>query len=238
MRKQWSIAILVLLGLNSCSDKICPAFQSYYLLDHNHRDQIFALVSNDSLPQEFKNYMPATHDVKKTRYGLIKQAPVLAYIMKENEMMTIEMEKIMPTSADLDTLGSADQQFGEGEIPTDSAEMEIQKLGPGQIGLQNKDAAYNEDQAAYEELYGDQLEAVTKAREDAIARAEAAEQAAQEEALAEELGEEEEGGEKKKGFFKGLMKKKKKKKKEEPEEPEEPEEDFEPVADPSGGGEE
>ena len=235
MRKYWSIAILVLLGLSSCNDKICPAFQSYYVLDNNKRDEIFSLVSNDSLPQEFKNYMPETDDVKKTRYGLIKQAPVLAYIMKENEMMTIEMEKIMPTSADLDTLGSADQQFGEGEIPTDSTEMEIQKLGPGQVGLQNKDAAYNEDQAAYEELYGDQLEAVTKAKEDAIARAEAAQQSAQEAALAEELAEEEEGEEKKKGFFKGLMKKKKKKKKEEAEEPED---DFEPVGDPSGGGEE
>jgi len=235
MRKYWSIAILVLLGLSSCSDKICPAFQSYYVLDNNKRDEIFSLVSNDSLPQEFKNYMPEIDDVKKTRYGLIKQAPVLAYIMKENEMMTIEMEKIMPTSADLDTLGSADQQFGEGEIPTDSTEMEIQKLGPGQVGLQNKDAAYNEDQAAYEELYGDQLEAVTKAREDAIVRAEAAQLAAQEAALAEELAEEEEGEEKKKGFFKGLMKKKKKKKKEEAEEPED---DFEPVGDPSGGGEE
>ena len=235
MRKYWSILILVLLGLSSCSDKICPAFQSYYVLDNNKRDEIFSLVSNDSLPQEFKNYMPETDDVKKTRYGLIKQAPVLAYIMKENEMMTIEMEKIMPTSADLDTLGSADQQFGEGEIPTDSAAMEIQKLGPGQIGLQNKDAAYNEDQAAYEELYGDQLEAVTKAREDAIARAEAAQLAAQEAALAEELAVEEEGEEKKKGFFKGLMKKKKKKKEEEVEEPEE---DIEPMEDPSGGGEE
>ena len=234
MRKHWSILILVLLGLNSCSDKICPAFQSYYVLDHNKREEIFALVSTDSLPQEFKNYMPETYDVKKTRYGLVKQAPVLAYIMKENEMMTIEMKKIMPTSADLDTLGSADQQFGEGEIPTDSTEMEIQKLGPGQVGLQNKDAAYNEDQAAYEELYGDQLEAVTKAKEDAIARAEAAQLAAQEAALAEELSEEEEGEEKKKGFFKGLMKKKKKKKKE----AEEPEEDVEPEEIPSGGGEE
>jgi len=231
MGKHLYILFVGLIGLISCSDKICPAFQSYYVLDDAKRDNLFSLVRNDSLPREFLDYMPAEpKDVKKSKYGIVKQPPVLSYILKENEMMTIEMDHVWPTTSDVDTLGSEEGGFMEGEVPGDS--VVIQKLGPGQYGLQNKDAGYNADQEIYEEIFADYLIAAEK-------EANAPEE---EEVDEEDLAEGEEGvdGEeepKKKGFFKGFGKKKKKKKEDSEVEEDLPDDDPVDRETEAGGGE-
>jgi len=83
--------IIFYLSLTSCKkDYICPAYQSYYLLDSARREQHFSLFGGDSLPKEIVQ-------VKKTKYGVMEK---LSYRKKENSFNTLYMEIVYPELSD------------------------------------------------------------------------------------------------------------------------------------------
>lgn len=125
--------------------KVCPAYQSYFMIDPETKEDFFAMFDQDSLPRDRAN-------VKKNRYGLIKE---ITYVNKSHTFNTVKKEKVyipMPTVED-----STDFQIN---IPVDGSEPSAadslyasSKMLPINIGW----PGYNVDQLYYNELYGDLL---------------------------------------------------------------------------------
>jgi hypothetical protein len=63
---------------------ICPAYQSYFILDVNETRKTFSLFGEDSLPKD-------TWKVDKEKYGIAKAKP---YNKKLDELRTISMTSI------------------------------------------------------------------------------------------------------------------------------------------------
>ena len=95
MRKLFVIALGIYLaaGFFSCrSNRICPSFESAYLLDDEVQEQTFSLFDQDT--------MPIAMDVKKNKYGLIKK---VSYTKKKNSINTLAMKTVYPQLEELDT---------------------------------------------------------------------------------------------------------------------------------------
>ncbi|NJM93642.1 MAG: hypothetical protein HC842_02335 [Cytophagales bacterium] len=96
---------MAFLGLWSCQEKlICPAYQSYYILDEKWRKELFTYVVGDSA-NALDEYIV---DVRKDRYGLI---PPATHLEKTLSLATIEMEMVYPYE---DSLGDV-ENFEEEE---------------------------------------------------------------------------------------------------------------------------
>jgi hypothetical protein len=90
-------AILVLfiisqiVSLSSCKkDYICPAYQSYYLLDSAKREKFFSLFGEDTLPKHIVQ-------VKKTKVGIMED---VGYRKRNTSLQTLPMTIIYPEVKD------------------------------------------------------------------------------------------------------------------------------------------
>ncbi|NMM49306.1 hypothetical protein [Marinigracilibium pacificum] len=114
--RPYSLVIFFVLTaslLQSCQEKMtCAAFQSYYILDEEARQERFSYFSDSTSPK-------MTASVRKTDYGLISPSMYLN-IVKRNEykkrsadMRTIPMEVVYPKEHEEDSVF----EFDEGDVP-------------------------------------------------------------------------------------------------------------------------
>ena len=83
--------ILIYLAATSCKkDIICPAYQSYFLLDSGKREKYFSLFGEDSLPKEIV-------EVKKSKFGIMEK---MTYRKKDNSFHTLPMDVVYPELSD------------------------------------------------------------------------------------------------------------------------------------------
>ena len=215
MKKLFPIWILCLIPLASCLDKaICPAYQSYYLLDEDKRDNMFAYFGEDSLPKQQEGI------VSKNMFGIIEKpnyftvanvtVPKNEYKARDADLQTIKMEVIYPSDEE-DSLNL------EGEIPesqaTNQYESELNLELPEYISdtvSTVKDTAkvkpeyhYNVDQLVYMDLIGNDI---MDARQERIDSLKAKSEELQDTKAKEGAG----APKKKKGFFKRIFSKKQK----------------------------
>ena len=218
MRKFYPIALLTLIILfSSCADKtICPAFQSYYLLDEDKRDDMFSYFGEDSLPKQKEGI------VSKNMFGIIEKPNYLTvanvsipkneYRARDADMQTIPMEVVYPGDEEdsLNLTGvvpdssQATNQY-ESDVNFDlpdygnlfdsaATEKDTAKVKP--------DYHYNIDQLYYMEIIGDEIMEGRQAKQDSL------------KAQQEEMKNQNPGGaepEVKQSFFKRLFGKKKNK---------------------------
>lgn len=87
MRRRY-LYILLIAGassLFSCQKQmICPAYQSYFILDPNEMHRHFSLFGEDSLPKQ-------TWEVDKKKVGI---ANAMAYNKKTRKMQTVSTESV------------------------------------------------------------------------------------------------------------------------------------------------
>ncbi|MGI9542464.1 MAG: hypothetical protein ACR2MX_04345 [Cyclobacteriaceae bacterium] len=125
MRRLLVIAVgcYLVASFSSCrSNRICPSFESAYLLDDEIQEQTFSLFDQDTLP--------IAMDVKKNKYGLIKK---VSYRKKQNSINTIAMETVYPQVEELDTtLLLAERDPGD-EIDLSEPEQRRNKYNVDQI---------------------------------------------------------------------------------------------------------
>jgi len=173
MRKIYPIALICLVFMvSACADKtICPAFQSYYLLDEDKRDVMFSYFGEDSLPKQQEGI------VSKNMFGIIEKPnyftvgsvaiPKNEYKERNADMQTIRMEVIYPSDEE-DSLNLS------GVVP-DSSQATNQYESDVNFDLPDysdvfdtiatqKDTAkikpeyhYNIDQLYYMDLIGDEI---------------------------------------------------------------------------------
>ncbi len=147
---------LILLSLSSCRDKICPAFQSFYVLDERQRDLMFSPFGEDTLPR-------VDYNVRKSSFGVVSQSPVLPYLQKLEEFKMVERELLFARESTLDSVGSADEQIDVreelGEV-SDTTAREQQDTGKpdSQADYKIKENR-NVEQATYDRLFGEYLKA-------------------------------------------------------------------------------
>jgi hypothetical protein len=83
--------LIQLLSFSSCKkDYICPAYQSYYLLDSAKREKYFSLFGEDSLPKQIV-------EVKKSKVGIMED---MGYRKKNNQLQSLPMTIIYPEPPD------------------------------------------------------------------------------------------------------------------------------------------
>jgi len=83
--------LIQLLSFSSCKkDYICPAYQSYYLLDSAKREKYFSLFGEDSLPKVIV-------DVKKSKVGIMEE---VGYKKKNNHLQSLPMNIVYPELPD------------------------------------------------------------------------------------------------------------------------------------------
>ena len=117
------VGCYLVVSFSSCrSNRICPSFESAYLLDDEIQEQTFSLFDQDTLP--------IAMEVKKNKYGLIKK---VSYRKKENSINTIAMETVYPQLEELDTtLLLAERDPGD-EIDLSEPEQRRYKYNVDQI---------------------------------------------------------------------------------------------------------
>ncbi|HYG37815.1 MAG TPA: hypothetical protein VD908_04315 [Cytophagales bacterium] len=109
--KAFICLICVSFGLlfSSCKkDYICPAYQSYYLLDSAKRQQHFSLFAEDSLPREII-------EVKKNKFGIMEK---MSYRRKSTSLNTLPMTMIYPEVSDSSLLKIDSLQIMVGDTIT------------------------------------------------------------------------------------------------------------------------
>lgn len=93
------VIIFAVSLLVSCkADMICPAYQSYFLLDENAQKNQFAYFAQDSLPR--KDLFHTTSD----KNGLVAKTSLFEYINKDwsrnRELKTVPMTVVYPELSD------------------------------------------------------------------------------------------------------------------------------------------
>lgn len=97
MRAVYSVVIISLL-IGCKADMICPAYQSYFLLDEETQKSQFTYFALDSLPR--RDIFNSTKD----QHGLVAKSSLLSYVstdwVREREIRTINMEVVYPQASD------------------------------------------------------------------------------------------------------------------------------------------
>jgi len=134
---------IVLLGLTSCYEGlVCPAYQSYFILDDTTRYNTFSYMEAErDTPKTFR-------DVRQTADGIIEKR-FYDNIIAHNTLRTIPMEVIMPIKDDsLALLGDA-IMFAEMDIVDSTSVDSAAVSGPTY--------PYNNDQKYYNWYFREKL---------------------------------------------------------------------------------
>jgi len=119
--------VLILSSILGCSQNICPAFQSYYILDEDSREKQFTYFEEDSMPRG--NMM----DITKSQFGIIEQ-PIVTKIPPPirnpyAKLNSVGMEIIYPVKIDSLEFTGDDIMLAEMDIVDTTALEEIEKEG-------------------------------------------------------------------------------------------------------------
>jgi len=126
--------LMVCVVLASCkADMICPAYQSYFLLDETTQKNQFGYFALDSLPRRDVFYSSLDKN------GLVAKTSLFAYIdkdwVRERELRTVNMEVIYPEISDSLLFSGDVMMYAETDIvdstALDSARMAAQTFRYG-----------------------------------------------------------------------------------------------------------
>ena len=135
------VGLLVSLAMSSCKlDKICPAYQSYFLLDEKTQTNTFAYLAEDNLPR---------HDLpnaEKDVNGLIKSE---WYVVKNYNMRTIPKQVVYPQLDDSLAFLGEEMMYAETDI-VDSVALDSARTAA--LGFR-----YNNDQKFYNWYFKEKL---------------------------------------------------------------------------------
>ena len=118
------VFLLILGGILGCTQNICPAFQSYYILDEEFREKQFTYFAEDSMPRI------DMAGINKSQFGIIDQ-PIVSRIPPPirnpfARLNSVPMEIIYPAKVDsLEFLGD-DIMFAEMDVVDTAALEEIE----------------------------------------------------------------------------------------------------------------
>ncbi len=126
----------------SCTQQVCPAYQSYYYHNQGSSDMAFSLFTEDSIPRnDISNF-------EKNRYGIAKKEP---YYLKQLSLHTVEKKHVYGQSIEQDSL----ILLAELQIEQDSMLSDV----ISQFGIYNRiDLGYNAEQEYYSYAFGDIFE--------------------------------------------------------------------------------
>jgi len=118
--------LLILGGILGCAQNICPAFQSYYILDEEIRAKQFTYFAEDSMP---RNDMAG---INKSQFGIIDQ-PIISKIPPPispfARLNSVPMEMIYPAKVDSLEFQGDDIMFAEMDIVDSLALEELEEEG-------------------------------------------------------------------------------------------------------------
>lgn len=136
------VLAVVSLLFSSCTQQICPAYQSFYIHDDLHRQETFSLFNADGLPKTDLN------DVKKNKFGIIGRQP---YILKERSLHTVAMVDVYPGFVEVDSV----VLYAELSVTEDSVpELSIDRFGK----IPRPEVGYNTEQEFYSYEFGNVFE--------------------------------------------------------------------------------
>jgi len=110
-----------------CTQNICPAFQSYYILDEEFREKQFTYFAEDSMPRD------DMAGINKSQFGIIDQ-PIVSKIPPPirnpfARLNSVPMEMIYPAKVDSLEFQGDDIMFAEMDIVDTTALEELEKEG-------------------------------------------------------------------------------------------------------------
>ena len=135
------VGLLISLAMSSCKiDKICPAYQSYYLLDDKTQTNTFAYIDEDNFP---RRDLPNT---EKNKNGLVESE---WYVVKNWNMRTIPMQVVYPEIDDSLAFAGDEMMFAETDV-VDSVALDSARTAA--LGFR-----YNNDQKFYNWYFKEKL---------------------------------------------------------------------------------
>jgi hypothetical protein len=135
------VGLLISLAMSSCKiDRICPAYQSYYLLDENTQTNTFAYIDEDNFP---RRDLPNS---ERDKNGLVKSE---WYVVKNWQMRTIPMQVVYPEIDDSLIFAGDVIMFAETDV-IDSVALDSARSAA--LGFR-----YNNDQKFYNWYFRDRL---------------------------------------------------------------------------------
>ena len=202
------LAILSVSAVFSCTQKICPAFQSYYILDSATRHQTFTYFGEDTMPRQDMAV------ANKNQFGIIEE-PLPKKLWEKlpppindpfDKIASIDKEVVYPQIPDTVELTGDELIFAEVDIPVDTTSQAD--------SLDGKIWHFNVEQDNYFRYLRKRLGYEISFVDGDLENLEESQVETSATDISEIEGEGEgEGGKKKKkgGFFNKLLKKKKKK---------------------------
>ena len=128
------VGLLISLAMSSCKiDRICPAYQSYYLLDENTQTNTFAYIDEENAP---RRDLPNT---KKDENGLVKSE---WYVVKDWNMRTIPMQVVYPVIDDSLAFLGDEMMYAETDI-IDSVSLDSARAAALGFRYTNDQRFYN-----------------------------------------------------------------------------------------------
>ncbi len=135
MKRNNSFYILMIcIVLAGCkADMICPAYQSYFLIDENAQRNQFRYFAQDSLPR--RDIFYSTLD----KNGLVAKTSLVAYVdqdwVRNREIRTVNMEVVYPVISDSLLFAGDVMMYAETDVvdstALDSARMAAQTFRYG-----------------------------------------------------------------------------------------------------------
>lgn len=128
-----SVFIIGVMLAGCKADMICPAYQSYFLLDEDAQNNQFTYFALDSLPRR------DIFNTTKDQNGLVAKTSLLAYVdtdwVRNREIRTIDMEVVYPQLSDSILFAGDAMMFAETDVvdtvALDSARMAAQTFKYG-----------------------------------------------------------------------------------------------------------
>ncbi len=128
-----SVFVIGVLLAGCKADMICPAYQSYFILDEESQKSQFTYFALDSLPRR------DIFNTSKDKNGLVAKSSLLAYVdsdwVRNREIRTIDMEVVYPQLSDSTLFAGDAIMFAETDVvdtlALDSARMAAQSFRYG-----------------------------------------------------------------------------------------------------------
>lgn len=136
------VGLLGIFALSSCKiDKICPAYQSYYLLDEETQTKTFAYIAEDNLPRRDNAPLSSKNDK-----GLLTSTWLTS---RDAEIKTIPMQVVYPAIDDSLYFLGDEMMYAETDV-VDSVALDSARAATGSF-------AYNNDQKFYNWYFREKL---------------------------------------------------------------------------------
>lgn len=129
------VGLLGIFALSSCKiDKICPAYQSYYLLDETTQNQTFAYIDDDNLPRRDNAPLSAKND-----NGLLLTDWITS---RDEEIKSIPMQVVYPVVDDSLAFLGDEMMYAETDV-IDTLALDSARAAAGSFRYNNDQKFYN-----------------------------------------------------------------------------------------------